>query len=386
MKVVLGTDSLQPPLTGIGRYTFELARGLLSSPSIDEVVGYDLGRVHSLADRVAELASFAGEDRSGSALRQWAAGSRVLTASYRYYVRLLSGYLLRRHADAVFHSPNFYLPRHIGPSVVTVHDLSYLLFPDYHPAARVAWMTDMVPRALQASAHIICVSESTQTDLLREYGVDRAKTSVIPLGVDPRYRPRVAAAVAPVLAARGLGYRQYFLCVATLEPRKNIDALLDAYLGLPRSSREKFPLVLVGSPGWHSQALTQRLRSLAAGEGCVAYLGYVPEAELAALYSGALCFVYPSHYEGFGLPILEAQSSGVPVITSGVSSIPEVANEHCLMLTPGDMDALREGLARSLDDAGWRESCSEAGLRYAREFTWQRCLQQTVEVYRHVCT
>lgn len=384
MRIVLGTDSLQSPLTGIGRYTFELSKGLLRSPCIDELLGYDLGRIHSLAERLEALAAAPGEVGLGGAVRRWAAGSTALTTLYRQYVRALADRMLRPYADAVFHSPNFHLPHHAGPTVVTVHDLSYLLFPDYHPAARVSWMKEMVPPALEASDHIICVSESTHADVLREYGVDRAKTSVIALGVDPRYRPRSAVEVARVLVSRGLEYRQYFLCVATLEPRKDIDTLLDAYLNLPRSSRMRFPLVLAGSLGWSCEALAQRLRALTASDCGVVYLGYLPEEELALLYSGALCFVYMSRYEGFGLPVLEAQASGVPVITSRVSSLPEVANERSIMLAPGDVDAIREGLARSLDDADWRESCREAGLRHAREFTWQRCLQHTIEVYRHV--
>lgn len=383
MDVVLGTDSLQAPLTGIGRYTLELARGLLRSPQIERVEGYDLGRLHSLEERLDSLSRGGAEASPAGFLRRQAARSSVATALYRHYVRLLSAGLLRRRAGAVFHSPNFHLPRHPGPSVVTVHDLSFRLMPESHPGARVGWMSKMVPEALASSTHIISVSESTRRDLVREYSVAPEKVSVIPLGVGAGYRPRGADEVQPLLSSHGLDYARYFFCVATLEPRKNIDVLLDAFLALPGSLRVEYPLVLVGAPGWGCAGLVDRLQSLGAADG-VRWLGYVAEGDLELLYSGAHCFVYPSRYEGFGLPVIEAQASGLPVITSRVSSLPEVAGEHCLLLEPGDVQALGEALARSVEDVAWREAGRRAGPASAEMYTWERCVERTIEVYRSV--
>ncbi len=384
MKVILGSDSLQQPLTGIGRYALEIARGLLASPRVETLLGYDLGRVHPIEEKLARLGTPAGEaPATGSVLRRRAAQSPLVTTLYQHYVKLLSARLLRGYGDYLFHSPNFHLPRHPGPSVVTVHDLSYRLFPEYHPAARVRWMNSMVPESLQASDRIICVSAATRADVLREYGVAPDKAVVIPLGVDPGFRPRTAQETDAVLARHGLEYGGYFLCVATLEPRKNIEGLLDAYLALPAALRQRFPLVLGGGVGWHSEALLARLAAVE-GSGQVRRLGYLPEAELMALYSGAMCFVYPSHYEGFGLPVLEAQASGVPVITSAVSSLPEVACESSLLLPPGDVDALRDALLRAAQDDRWRADCAASGLARAARFTWQQCVDQTIELYHHV--
>ncbi len=200
------------------------------------------------------------------------------------------------------------------------------------------------------------------------------------MGANPAFRPHSAAALAPVLARWELQAQGYSLYVGTIEPRKNLDRLLDAYEALPKALRARYPLVMAGSPGWRSEHTHARM-ARAASAGWLHYLRYVPQADLPALYAGARLFAYPSLYEGFGLPVLEAMASGVPVLTSNVSSLPEVVGDVALSIDPQDTDAITAALVRGLQDEAWQLQACSAGIEHARQFTWARCIDRTVQVY-----
>lgn len=383
MNILIGTDSLHPPLTGIGRYTRELCLGLVDREGVDSIQGYDLGKVHSVAERLQALDQADLPERqtkTSKSLRKLAASSVLGITLYRYYLSLSRPYRVPGKTDVVYHFPNFHLPRVAGPAVVTVHDMTHHLYPDYHPKARVSWLKQMLPRAVRDSDHIICVSESTRADLLREFDFAEDKTSVIYPGVSDVFCRQSSQQTQKTLDQFGLTHASYFLVVSTMEPRKNIEALLDAYLALPHAIREAHPLVLAGGMGWMCEGIKRRLEALEGSQ--VRYLGYVSEQQLPDLYSGALCFVYPSFYEGFGLPLLEAQASGVPLITSNISSLPEVAGPDAILVDPRDIDELSVGLRKAAEDSEWRGRCTASGLTYAEQFSWQRCVAETLEVYR----
>ncbi len=173
----------------------------------------------------------------------------------------------------------------------------------------------------------------------------------------------------------------YTLFAGTIEPRKNLDVLLDAYGLLPLNLRQRWPLVMTGYQGWQSEKLHERIKA-ASREGWVRYLGYVPAEDLPLLYAGARLFAFPSLYEGFGLPILEAMASGVPVVCSKSSSLPEVAGDAAGMCEAMDVDSLSRLIATGLEDDIWRNSSIEKGLARAAGFSWQRCAEETVAVYR----
>jgi glycosyltransferase involved in cell wall biosynthesis len=388
MKVIMGTDSLHGPLTGVGRYTVELCKRLINAPDIKEMEGFDFGKFHSIQNRLKEIdkenksENISVANSTLSKLRVSLSQSRIATSLYEQYATTVCGLLLKQRSDSLFHSPNFHLPKFTGKSVVTIHDLSYLLFPEYHPSARTAWMTKLVPKAVKNSSHIICVSESTKADLIENYNVDPQKVSVTYLGVDPKFNVRGAESTSPVIESYGLSFGQYLLCVSTIEPRKNIEGLINAFLRLDKTTRMQHPLVLIGGFGWLCGQLEQSLDELVS-EGVI-HLGFVPQDELPFLYSGARCFVYPSFYEGFGLPVLEAQASGVPVISSNTSSLPEVASEEAILVDPYDGDGLLSAMNRAIDDENWLESCSLSGLQKSHDFTWDKCAQATIEVYKKV--
>jgi len=287
------------------------------------------------------------------------------------------------HGNTVFHSPNFFLPPVRTRTVVTVHDVSHHIYPQFHPPARIDYMQRMLPPSLARADHVITVSESARQDAIAHLGLSPERVTAVALGVSPDMRPHSTEDLAPVLARLGLAAQGYTLFVGTIEPRKNVDGLLTAYALLPEALRQHYPLVLAGSVGWRSQA-THAQMERATQAGWLRYLRFVSQADLPALYAGAALFAYPSFYEGFGLPVLEAMASGVPVVTSNVSSLPEVAGDAAWLVEPRDARALADALAHGLQDATWREQARTQGLARAAGFHWQRCVQETLAVYARI--
>lgn len=379
IDLILGADSIGAPLTGIGRYAFELARALPHHPGIERVRYFSLGRWVGWQS-LQSADSTSAPQRS---LRSTLASNRAAVHAYRLLMPALQRLRLRGQGAAIYHAPDYFVPPFAGASVATVHDLSHHIHPEFHPLARIAYMRRALPASLRRTTHVITVSESTRRDLIACQGYPADRITAIALGASPSFRPHSPAELAPTLQRLGLQSQGYSLYVGTVEPRKNLDRLLTAYENLPQSLRTQYPLVMAGGPGWSAEHTHQRM-ARAANAGWLHYLRYIPQAELPALYAGARLFVYPSLYEGFGLPVLEAMASGTPVITSSTSSLPEVAGLAALQIHPLDTAALGTAVAKGLQDDVWRARASHAGLKRARQFSWQRCVQQTVQVYQRL--
>ena len=208
-----------------------------------------------------------------------------------------------------------------------------------------------------------------------------AKVIAIALGVDASYRQRDSHELAAVMARYGLTAGGYLLSVGTIEPRKNLAGLLRAYGQLDQPLRRRYPLVIAGSYGWNSGQLMGEIRRLQLG-GEVIYLDYVAEPELPAIYAGATAFCYFSFYEGFGLPVLEAMSSGVPVVCANSSALPELVADAGLQVDPHDDQAMAGALRRALEDGAWRETARAKGLARSSGYTWARTSERLVEVFR----
>lgn len=377
IDLILGTDSVTAPLTGIGRYTLELARGLAEHPHVGRLRYLSMGRWASLE----QLSSVeGGAPASARTVRSVLAGNSLAVHAYALLMPQLQRLRLRGQGQSLYHSPNFFLPPFPGRTVVTVHDLSHHLHPQFHPPARIEYMRRMLPGSLRRASHVITVSESARRDLIAHLGYPAERVSATALGVSPAFHPRAPQDIAPILARLGVQPQGYSLYVGTIEPRKNLDRLLDAYEALPEALRLRCPLVMAGSPGWRSEHTHARM-ARAATVGWLHYLRFVAQADLPALYAGARLFIYPSLHEGFGLPVLEAMASGVPVLTSNQSSLPEVAGDAALLVEPADTQALAQALARALQDGAWQRQAASAGIERARQFTWQRCIDATVRVY-----
>lgn len=371
MNVILTVDALTPVLTGIGRYTWELATGLPNLLGEDQVRYFQQGRW---------IQDPALLTRAGGVLSQKKKGIKIPCP--RWCKKLRLRWTCR---GQVFHGTNYYLPPCADIGVVTVHDLSVFKFPETHPPARVRKFEREFGDTIARAAHVITDSEAIRREVAEFLAWPLEKISAVSLGVSAEFSPKSEEELAAVLHKYGLTKDSYVLCVSTLEPRKKIDHLLQAYRSLRQDLRSRFPLILAGSAGWLNGSLREKIDSYTR-QGWLRYLGFVPEADLPALYSGACLFAFPSSYEGFGLPVLEAMASGTPVVTSNRSSLPEITQGAALLGDPDDVDELRELIAKGLDDDGWRATAKSKGLSAAQGYSWERCLRQTIAVYEKIAS
>lgn len=364
MRVALLVDALSPQLTGIGRYCWELAQRLPAHPTVRSV-GYYLG-----AEEFKDPARLLRPRRScGPKYRK-------LLARLKSVRRRVSS----RPASDVVHGPNYRLPDWADRGVVTVHDLSVLKFPEMHPAERVWLFEREFQRTLDRATQIITDCETIRSEVIEFTGFPATRITAVPLGIGPEFRPLNEAERLPILRKHRLPLTGYGLTVSSLEPRKRIDRLLVAWSELPRRLRDSYPLVIAGASGWHNDSLHSMIAQ-GKTKGWVIPLGFVSETELPAIYAGASLFVYPSVYEGFGLPPLEAMASGVPTIVAAASCLPEVTKGAAILVQPEDIDSFAAAISEALENLDWRLDATSRGIHVAGGYSWQSCVDQTVQVY-----
>ncbi len=388
MKVIFNIEPIMYPLTGIGRYTYELARIFLDLELIHNLVFWKWTRVCDNVPSLEEVSQVAGDDGRESIvelLKKFVANnSFAMDVAVRVKNSLTSLNLLK-YKDYIYHGPNFYLPPFGGIKVVTVHDLSILAVPQHHPAARVKVMEKVLETARKKADFIITDSEFSKGEIVAKMGYPADKIKVTPLAAAAHFHPRDDAAMHPALKQYGLTPRSYCLFTGTLEPRKNIDFMLDVYEGLPAAVKKRFPLVIAGHEGWKSEGLRARLEKLSRSRW-LKYIGFVSSAVQPLLTAGAALFLYPSLYEGFGLPPLEAMQCGVPALMSDRASLPEVAGDASLCLDPADVDIWRQKITAILEDTNLRQKLSQAAVHRASAFSWNRCALETLEAYREAAS
>ncbi|MEF3168421.1 MAG: glycosyltransferase family 4 protein [Deltaproteobacteria bacterium] len=375
MRVILSVDPVRWPLTGIGRYTYELS---LRLPDIPEIEGIRFLKGGRLLNAVPYPAP--GRD-THSRIPAWLKKSGLVVGLYRRMASRRKSNALKGSEDCVFHDPNYTLPPFGGRSVVTIHDISVFICPQCHPQRRVRYMQEVIPQSLRRATRVITVSEYVRREIASFWDWPIERIHVVHLACSRNFHPRDPEEIRPVLTRHGIPEGGYTLFVGTIEPRKNLLALLEAYSSLPSSVRRAWPLVLVGHRGWESTKIHERMAE-AERKGWAIYLDYVAEEDLPFLYAGARLFVYPSLYEGFGLPVLEAMASGVPVVCSNTSALPEVAGDAALMCDPEDVEALARCVRSGLEDDIWRAFAVKKGLERAVRFSWERCARETAAVYQ----
>jgi glycosyltransferase involved in cell wall biosynthesis len=277
----------------------------------------------------------------------------------------------------VFHTCKLLNPPRRAKLTATIHDLTCWLLPETHSPANVAGDKLFAERILKRADRLIAVSETTRRDAVRILKLPEERIRVIHHGIAEPYFQVTRADADAVRKRHGL-VRPYLLFVGTIEPRKNVARLLDAYSALPQSTRDEFDLVLAGPPGWSQSETMARLRSPSPG---VRYLGYVAEQDLPGIFAGATAFVYPSLYEGFGFPVAQAMAAGSPVITSAVSSLPEVAGGAALLIDPLSEASLRDAMQEMLTSPSKRGTAVELGHANAARFTWKACARQSLEFF-----
>lgn len=392
MKLLYDLNSLRPPRSGIGYYTQHLLEGVFERDDIEEIGGWVGSNYY---DRRGVTGLLSGEDslEAGAQFSEgWKASllraARSLPGVYhgRTVVRRIKSRGLRAECARrgfIYHETNFVASPYAGPSVVTIHDLSHRHFPEFHPQAAVDYLDRNLPDTLKQVQKVIAVSEYTRRDTIEVYGLPEEKVVAIPLGVEPCFRPHRAEECEPFLTRLGLRQRGFILSVCTLQPRKNLKRLVAAFAKLPDDMREAFPLVLIGADGWMNSELMRDIERLTLAKQVI-LPGYVARESLLKLYSSAAVFAYPSLFEGFGLPVAEAMASGVAVLTSNVTSLPEVTAGAALEVDPYSVDDIAAGLERLLSDEALRATLIAKGLARASELTWDATIRRTCDVYRSV--
>ena len=292
----------------------------------------------------------------------------------------------RLSAEMLSHAPDvLFVPAHALPlvparrSVVTIHDLGFLHYPAAHTRLQRVYHGIFTRLSARRATRIIAISEATRRDLERFYGTDPRKIDVVYHGVDPRFQPLDPAVVAETLDRYGLA-QPFLLFVSTVQPRKNVARLIEAFaVARERVADPKPALVLAGKRGWLTEQIERRAAELGIADA-VRFVGYVADADLPALLNGALAYVAPSLYEGFGMTVLEAQACGTPVMASNSSSLPEVVGDAGLLVDPHDTAAMADALQRLLSEPALRADLRERGLRHVQGWTWERTARQTLAV------
>jgi glycosyltransferase involved in cell wall biosynthesis len=314
----------------------------------------------------------------------WGAGSMHRLRPHTPFVRIPFAFpaALWNHKIDLAHFQYVSPPFCPCKTVVTIHDISFEFFPDYFPPLQRARMRMLIPASGRRADHVITISEFSKRQLIDTYGMKEDKISVTYLGVAPAFRPLPDADAEARLARFALS-RPYILGVGNLQPRKNILRLIRAFAELRRTQAIPHQLVLVGQMAWKGTEILRAVEDLGLLDA-VTMTGYVTDDELVALYGRAAVFVYPSLYEGFGLPILEAMACATPVVTSDVSSMPEVAGDAALLVDPTSEAAIADAVGRVLNDSPLAAAMKLRGLEQSRRFSWPAAAEQTAKIYRRL--
>lgn len=380
LRIAFNGIPLLSPLTGIGQYTKNLLSQLDHAMDLTINKFYrvqwdkDLPQAHAAGPSSAKSAS-----RWKSFIRQAVPGAYTLsrTVEQHYFSAGVKSF-----KPDLYHEPSFLAYQFDGPTVITVHDLSWIRYPEMHPVERVRAMDKYFEPGLRRASRIITDSVFVKQELIQVFGVPEKIIHPVLLGADKTvFMPMLASQTQSVLTRLNLEHGQYLLAVGTLEPRKNLQLALHAFMRLPKTLRSRYPLVLVGMKGWHTSAIEVQLQPLIdAGE--VRQLGYLSGEDLAKVIAGSCALVFPSVYEGFGLPPLEAMTCGVPVIASNTSSVPEVVGDAGILFSPDDVDALTMAMMRIVSAPDDQLLLGQKALARSGQFSWTACASQTHDVYR----
>lgn len=358
---------------GVGHYTYYLVKSLLA---LDKKNTYVLFFDH----RSPNLKEF---KRRNTEVVIFKFSEHKKYLPYAYSHVFVSRVLKNANLD-IFHSPANVLPlQYSGASVITFHDLAIYFHPEWFPPKQDFSVKVLVPKSLERANHIISVSQSTADDMHKVFKVDKKKVTVIHEGIEKTRAPKKLA-IRQVMKKHAITDK-YLLYVGTLEPRKNIAGIIQAFDELACRFPKKYKdtqLVLAGAKGFEFQKNYEAIKNAKSGK--IRYLGYISPQDKVALMHGATAFIFPSFYEGFGLPALEAMSYGTPVITSNISSLPEVVGKAALTVKPNSIKDIQAAIDKVLSRKATRDSLSKKGKIQARKFSWEQCAKETLAVYKKV--
>ncbi len=365
MEIVVNLAPLYGHLTGIGYYTLGILRALTKRSEIRSIYGLTMSGVSKLESGI--YLNHAPEKDDLIFNLRMVLGYLPYALGFIHFFQGL--HLSRLDSKVIYWEPSYILIPYKGPKVVTIHDLSHLKCPRWHPPERRRWLRKNLEKSLKSADFVFVISESIKKEILESYSIDKPIEIIYPGIDDLFYRQSRKDVYTQRLKKFGLKWKRYLLYVGTLEPRKNLERLLFAFISLPRELRSRFPLIIVGAQGWASHSLKGKIERLAR-DGEVRWLGYISRYDLKALYAGAKIFVYPSLYEGFGMPVIEAMACGTPVLTSDRPALRESAGEAAYFIDPESIDSIREGLRTLLREESLVLKLKKTGLSWSSQFRW----------------
>ncbi len=366
LKLLVDAISLLSPLTGIGKYTYEVSKILEKDEELELKYFYGY---HS--SKLVNPDSHKSMKSLKSLITRYPAIKRLtrelLTASRKldYFKKY-----------EIYWQPNFIPNRGIKAKkvVTTVHDFSFWLYRDFHPKEKVDYFDREFLKGVERSDFLITGSEFTKGEILERLSFPEDRVKVIYHGVDHQrfriYEDNSLDFIVP---------EKFILSVGSIEPRKNLISLLKAYSSLDETIKDEYRLLLVGFRGWNNQEILELIEK---NREYVEYLGFISTTDLAKLYNLATCFVYPSFYEGFGLPVLEAMASGSAVLSSEASSLREVGGDAVLYCNPDSIDDIREKLQTLLQNETLRESLKRKATERAKKFSWENSAKEHLELFK----
>lgn len=387
MKIGIDITPAINQTAGIGRYTRQLVTNLLEIDNRNQYLLY------SLFGNLKERTSRRGHPFSEEVSPYQKARNYQLKL-YNYRPQLLKSYFLflksigkspdflTKEAD-IIHSTDFVLPAsEKRPSVLTIHDVIFLKYPQFYTWRNRNYMKSVANFSIKRANAVITYSNATKNDLIDRLGVNEDKIIVIPLAVDERFMQAKDDQIEEIRRKYKIP-QTYILTLSTLEPRKNIRRLFEAFAKLKKDKSIEHKLVIAGQKGWGNKDFFSKLVELGINDDVI-ITGFIEEEDLPAIYSGASIFVYPSLYEGFGLPPLEAMACGTPVICSNTSSLPEVVGDAAWQVDPTDTEDIAKAMAKIIEDKSLALDLRTKGLKQAKKFDWKTTAEKTLQVYNQL--
>ncbi|MBI5816512.1 MAG: glycosyltransferase family 4 protein [Nitrospinae bacterium] len=371
MNIAIDIRTINKPRSGVGYYVTNLIQNL------QEI---DKNNHYCLISNNGEYENTFRSQSNFESHKTWVSNENHLIGDIWENVSL--PLLLRKKGVNVFHGPAFMIPLlkgHVG-TVVTIHDIVSFRMPHTIPTKYALYMQLLIRTVTKRAEMVITVSEFNKRELVELLNVPEKKIKVVHHGVSPQFKPAVSGIDKGALKSRFGINNRYMLFVSNLEPRKNLVRLMQAYDKVRETLNGEYQLVICGKKGWLYKDILKTYEQLK-GEGNIIITNYVNEADLLTLYQNADMFVFPTLYEGFGLPVLEAMACGAPVITSNVSSLPEIAGDAAELIDPLSVEAISGAMLKLAGSADLRRSMRENGLRQAAKFSWKETARRTLEVY-----
>ncbi len=376
MKIAFNNSAVRYPLTGIGHLTIQNFEALQKIKNIEVVPYQQMNNIQNINSASSKNASFKKHMMNTiiSFLSKWSWAQEL----NRFIKNKKMTKFCKTVQPHVFYEPNFLLSAKFSPSVSTIYDISFIRYPNTHPKARVKILTKNLKKSIENSKAIVTISEFSKQEIIDVFKVESEKIFVAHCSTPKNFKPHTEEETKATLAPLKLTYRKFILVVGTFEPRKNLKNVCLAYGELPESLRKKFPLVLCGARGWGKLDLPKNITQLIENNQ-IRILNYIGDQTLYHLTASARVSCYCSIYEGFGLPVLEAMQSGTPVITSNISSMPEVAGDAAILVDPMNYKEIRKGIQDVLTQDTLFALLINKGLKQAKQFNSEKSAAMIVK-------